>query len=109
MEIELSDAVAALRNELLRAAAQGAGSGIGFLVGPIEMSFEVELRADAKVKGGFKAWVVTGDAEAGGSRARKHRVSLTLTPQLGSGTDLIVGAETSAEPGPGDVSGYLGR
>ncbi|MFX0573756.1 trypco2 family protein [Nocardia nepalensis] len=109
MDIELGDAVAALRDQLLAAAAQGSGAEIEFAVGPIEMAFEVELRADAKVKGGFKAWVVAGDVEAGGSRTRKHRVSLTLNPQRPGGGDILVGGEPNGETGPGDTSGHLGR
>jgi len=57
MEIALADAVAALRDELLEAAARSAGQDLAFQVGPVEMKFAVELRADAKVKAGFKAWV----------------------------------------------------
>ncbi|MEW9555283.1 trypco2 family protein [Nonomuraea sp. NPDC050783] len=41
------------------------GSQIAFAVGPIELEFAVELKADAKAKAGFKAWVVTAGAEAG--------------------------------------------
>ncbi|WP_308426304.1 trypco2 family protein, partial [Streptosporangium pseudovulgare] len=59
MEIELADAVEAVRDELLAAAVRGAGSEIAFTVGPIELEFAVELKVDAKAKGGFKAWVVT--------------------------------------------------
>ncbi|WP_308426340.1 trypco2 family protein, partial [Streptosporangium pseudovulgare] len=59
VEIELADAVEAVRDELLAAAVRGAGSEIAFTVGPIELEFAVELKVDAKAKGGFKAWVVT--------------------------------------------------
>ncbi|WP_410877421.1 trypco2 family protein [Nocardia sp. A7] len=93
MEIELADAVAALRDELLTAAARGTGAPLNFEVGPIELSFEVELRRDAKAKAGFKAWVVTGDAEVGAGHARKQRVTLTLTPKNPSGGDVLVGSD----------------
>lgn len=103
MEIELSDAVAALRDELLEAAAKGAGAGVQFEVGPIELSFEVELRKDVKAKAGFKAWVVTGDVEAGAGHSRRQRVTLTLTPQAVGGGRVLVGSQTD-EDGPGDLS-----
>jgi hypothetical protein len=45
--------------------ARGAGQEIAFKVGPVELEFAVELRTDAKAKAGFKAWVVSADAEAG--------------------------------------------
>lgn len=107
MDIELGDAVAAVRDQLLDAAARGAGEDVRFVVGPIELSFEVELRADAKAKGGFKAWVVTGGVEAGGSRARKQKVTVTLTPKNRGGGDVLVGSDERR--GPGDVSEHVGR
>lgn len=93
MEIELADAVAELRDELTRAVARGAGQDITFQVGPIELEFTVELRADTRARAGFKAWVVSGDAEVGAGRARTHRVSLTLHPQGRDGRPLPISGE----------------
>ncbi|UGT43060.1 hypothetical protein LTV02_06615 [Nocardia yamanashiensis] len=107
MEIELAKAVAAVRDELLQAAAEGAEEDLRFVVGPIELSFEVELRADAKAKTGFKAWVVAGDVEAGGSRGRKHRVTVTLAPKRRGGGDVLVGGQ-NRERGVGE-DGHVGR
>ena len=104
MEIGLADAVTAVREELTRAAAQGAGEDWQFSVGPVQMEFEVELRADARAKGGFRVWAVTADAEAGVARARTHRISFTLTPRRTDGTDARIGVDTSDAFGPGDVS-----
>ena len=113
MEIELADAVAAMRDELLTAAAQGADQEIAFVVGPIEMEFAVELRADAKAKAGFKTWVVSADVEAGVGRASTHRVTVTLTPKRADGSDLLISAAPAAASGAGfdtgDVSGWVGR
>jgi hypothetical protein len=109
MEIELADAVAAVRDELVHAAARGIGQPVGFLVGPIELEFTVELRQDAKAKAGFKAWVVSGDAEGGLSRGRTHRVSMTLTPVRPGGGGWLVAGNADRPDGPGDVSGTIGR
>ncbi|MFJ9718935.1 trypco2 family protein [Streptomyces sp. NPDC101213] len=91
MEIELAKAVAALRDELLEAAAQGAHRNVVFEVGPIEMEFQVELRRDVRGKSGFRAWVLSADSDAGIARGRTHRVSFTLTPRgaRGAGPLLI--------------------
>lgn len=106
-DIELADAVAAVRDELLSAAARGVGQEVEFVVGPIELEFAVELRKEAKAKAGFKAWVVSGDVEAGASRTERHRVTVSLTPRRPGGADLLVsGARTD---GPGDVSEHIGR
>ncbi|MFZ3568773.1 trypco2 family protein [Streptomyces sp. BH097] len=103
MEIELADAVAALRDELLQASARGAGEDLAFQVGPVEMEFTVELRADAKVKAGFKAWVVSADAEAGVTRGRTHRVKVALTPKQLGGGDLLIHGSPDRQRGPGNV------
>ncbi|MFI1177880.1 trypco2 family protein [Streptomyces melanogenes] len=107
MEIELADAVAAVRDELLEAAARGAGQNLSFKVGPVELEFAVELRADVKAKTGFRAWVVTGDVEAGMARGRTHRVKIALTPQQPGDGDLFVGGAQERPRGPGDVSGRI--
>ncbi|MGW6932824.1 trypco2 family protein [Lentzea sp. NPDC054927] len=109
MDIELADAVAAVRDELLEAAKRATGAGVEFAVGPIELEFSVELKLDTKAKAGFKAWVVSADAEAGASRTSKHRVTLQLTPRLPGGGDLLVAGAKDRPDGPGDVSGHVGR
>jgi hypothetical protein len=91
VDIQLADAVAALRDELLEAVGRGRGQELAFRVGPVELEFTVELRVDAKGKGGFKAWVVSGDGEAGVARGRTHRVMVTLVPK-GRNGDVTVGA-----------------
>jgi hypothetical protein len=97
MEIGLADAVAAVRRELTEAREAGANSGLVFEVGPIQMDFEVELRAEAEAKGRFRVWVVSADASAGVSRGRTHRVSFTLLPKYADGRgDVLVASE-----GPG--------
>jgi hypothetical protein len=90
VEIELAEAVSAIRDELLEGARRAAGKTLAFTVGPIEMEFTVELKRDAKAKTGFKAWVVTADVEAGTSRASTQKVKLILTPQRPDGRDLLI-------------------
>ncbi|MFE3121858.1 trypco2 family protein [Streptomyces hydrogenans] len=108
MDIPLVDAVAAVRDELLEAAARaGDNPAVVFAVGPVEMEFEVELRADAKAKAGFKLFAVGVETEAGVSRGRTHRVSFTLTPRNAQGGDLLVSGSLDRLAGPGDVSGRI--
>lgn len=109
LELELADAVASLRDELVQAVTRGAGQDLAFQVGPVELEFSVELRQDARAKAGFKAWVVSGDAEAGAARGRTHRVMVTLTPKSREGQEdiLVVEKPRSVFRGPGDVSGRI--
>lgn len=81
-EIGLADAVAAIREELLAAAESGNGQELQFSVGPVDLEFTVVLRTDATVKSGFRAWVLSADAEAGLGRERTQRIALTLTPAM---------------------------
>jgi hypothetical protein len=89
MEIELASAVAALRDELLEAAAVR-GHEIHFLVESIELEFSVELKKDAKAKSGFKAWVVSADAEVGVARGKTHRVKVALTPKTMNNLPVVL-------------------
>ncbi|GAA2140992.1 hypothetical protein GCM10009760_24730 [Kitasatospora kazusensis] len=108
MDIPLVDAVAAVRDELIAAAAAGGDHpDVVFAVGPVEMEFEVELRADAKAKAGFKLWAVGAETEASVSRGRTHRVSFTLTPRSADGGDLLVSGATRRPAGPGDTAGRI--
>ncbi|EWC61250.1 hypothetical protein UO65_3437 [Actinokineospora spheciospongiae] len=104
MEIELADAVAALRDELIEAATRGRSPWVSFTVGPIELEFAVELKKDTKAKAGFKAWVVSGDVEAGAARAVTHRVKISLTAKNAAGGDVQVGSQADRPDGPGDTS-----
>lgn len=76
------------------------------MVGPIELEFAVELRQDAKAKLGFWAWVLSGDAEAGVSRGRTHRVKVVLNPKRPGGGDLLVSG--AAEDAVGAVTEAIG-
>jgi hypothetical protein len=108
VDIPLVEAVAAVRDELIAAAALGGDHpDVVFAVGPVEMEFEVEVRADAKAKAGFRLWAVGAETEAGVSRGRTHRVSFTLTPRSAHGGDLLVSGDSGRPSGPGDVSGRI--
>ncbi|GAA0484778.1 trypco2 family protein [Streptomyces stramineus] len=101
-DIELADAVQAVRDGLISAAARGAGQEVVFDVGEIAMEFTVEIRKDAKGSGGVKAWVVSADAEASRGSTRTHTVSFTLTPKdARTGGGLRVGNQR-----PGGVSRF---
>ncbi|WP_438319741.1 trypco2 family protein (plasmid) [Streptomyces sp. HUAS TT3] len=107
MDIELADAVEVIRNELLAASARGAGSGVKFLVGPIEMEFALELRADATARAGFKAWVVSAEAGGGVARTSTQRVKFSVTPQSSGGGDLLISGSAERPRGAGRVEGYV--
>ncbi|MER5795755.1 trypco2 family protein [Streptomyces sp. NPDC001980] len=94
-ELELAAAVQLVRDELLSASSAAARENLRFEVGPITMEFAVEIRRDVSAKAGFKAWVVSADAEAKAGRTRTHKVSLTLTPKPSDGRSLEISADSS--------------
>ncbi|KAF4405532.1 MULTISPECIES: trypco2 family protein [Streptomyces] len=96
-EIDLETAVRALRDQLLRAAAQAGDQQILFEVGPIEMEFLVELRRDAKLRGGVRAFVASAEGEAAAGRTRTHRVCLTLTAKDPTGGNLHISSADDAD------------
>ncbi|PBC86437.1 hypothetical protein SAMN05428945_6017 [Streptomyces sp. 2224.1] len=99
-DIELAAAVRAVRDQLMDAAASGAGEPMRFEVGPIQMEFTVELRREAGAKGGVKAWVVNADTEARASRTRTHRITFTLTPKnTATGTGVEIGNDAPGDTG----------
>ncbi|MFJ7063802.1 trypco2 family protein [Streptomyces sp. NPDC101115] len=101
-KIELADAIASVREQLLIAAGRATGQAVAFEVGDIEMEFSVELRKEAKAGGKIKAWVVEAGADASRSRGDTHRVSFTLKPRNpATGGAWLVGNEEEA-----DLSGF---
>ncbi|MEU8622460.1 trypco2 family protein [Streptomyces sp. NPDC048623] len=103
-KIELADAIASVRDELLTAARRATGHPVSFEVGDIEMEFTVELRRELKGGGKVKAWVVEAGADTTRSRGETHRVSFTLKPRnAATGGAWLVGNEEEA-----DVSGFGG-
>jgi len=98
--------VAAVRDELLKAQRLGAGQELLFEVGPIEMEFEVELKADAKAAGKFKVWALSAEAGGSVSRGRTHRISFTLTPRQADRTDFLISSGEDGTHEPEDLAGH---
>lgn len=109
MEISLAAAVAAVRDELLEAAAAGAGEQVRFAVPEITLEFEVVLREDTSRKAGFSPWVVSGERSSQSGHADTHRVSVKLSPRTSAGADVWIAGDRGRADGPGDVSGRVGR
>ncbi|MCX4748266.1 hypothetical protein OG455_22585 [Kitasatospora sp. NBC_01287] len=91
-DIELAEAVEAVRRQLAAAAERAAGERFQFEVGTVELEFAIELRRDAALKGGVRAWVLQAGAEVGAGRTSSHKVTVSLTPKdLATGGSVLVG------------------
>ncbi|MFF8555065.1 trypco2 family protein [Streptomyces sp. NPDC015501] len=114
--IELADAVASIRNQLVEAAARATDHPVSFAVGDIQMEFTLELRREAKAGGKVRAWVVEAGADAALASGRTHKVAFTLTPrdavtgeawEVGTDDDgSTAGFGRSAGEGHGSAAGF---
>ncbi|MGP2438253.1 trypco2 family protein [Streptomyces sp. JW3] len=79
--IDLADAIASVRDQLVEAATRATGAPVSFEVGPVEMEFTLELRRENKGGGKVRAWVVEAGADTARTSGLTHRVCFTLTPR----------------------------
>ncbi|MDX3313965.1 trypco2 family protein [Streptomyces sp. NPDC054884] len=109
--VELTAAVQGLRDQLIASMGAANGQQIRFEVEEISLEFSVELRRDASVKAGFKAWVVASDAQAGVAHNTTHKVSVKLKPKDSSdGRSIEIGSRSqiSMEGFEARVEGHEG-
>jgi Trypsin-co-occurring domain 2 len=97
-QVELADAIAALRVQLSDALRAGRDEDVRFRLGPVELEFALTVRRDVHGEGGIKFWVISLGAGAGTSHDTVHRVKLTLQPLDVTGEDLKVRSEQAARP-----------
>jgi hypothetical protein len=91
--IGLSDAIAALRAELVAAMAAGQSEVLHFELGPVELEFTVDVHRDGGADGGIRWGVVSFGASGSAGSAAGHRVKLVLQPKdAGSGLNAEVGS-----------------
>jgi len=97
-ELGLADAIAELRKEIGAAMEAGRGEALKFALGPVELELEVQLAQKAGAKGGLKWVVVSLGAEASSTETSKHKVRLTLTPQLKGQHDILINDDETRKP-----------
>jgi hypothetical protein len=88
--VPLADYIRVLRDQLETAQQEGAGRGVKFGVGAVELEFEVTMTREAGGRGGLKLWVVEAGADGKRSGGRTQRVRMTLTPTDDAGRPLSV-------------------
>lgn len=87
--IELSEMLGQLREELLKARGQSEGSELKFQVGDIEIELQVVTTKGGKGGGGVKFWVYNAEAEVNASRANTQTLKLKLKPRVGSNKEPL--------------------
>jgi len=96
--VELTDAIAALREQLSEALRAGDDEDVRFRLGPVELEFTLTVKKDVHGQGGVKFWVVTLGASGGRSHDTTHRVKLILQPVDREHADLEVRSRQTARP-----------
>jgi Trypsin-co-occurring domain 2 len=95
----LADAIKRLRDELMRAAAEGADKAVRFRLGPIKLDLEVAASYSGGGEAGVRWYLISLGAKTEVSRSRTHTIHLELQPVGLDGQDLLVGARADEEPG----------
>ncbi|WP_223064895.1 trypco2 family protein [Streptomyces sp. IB201691-2A2] len=108
-DLDLEEAVVAVRDSLLRAAMRAGTQPLRFEVGPIEMDFTVELRRETTGDFGIKAFVIGAGGKRASARTDTHHVHLVLTPQLPDGSKFCISTPDNGAAGKVDLSSVDGR
>jgi hypothetical protein len=89
----LAEAVEAVRAELQRAKALGAGSAMPFDVGLVELQFTVVLKRAGTGNTGVKVWVLEAGASGSVTHERTHQLKITLQPRRPDGRPEQIGTD----------------
>jgi hypothetical protein len=76
--LELSNVIADLRDELVKAQAAGAESKLHFLIDDIEIELQMVVIAEGTGKAGFKILAFGAEAQAKGSDTTTQKLKLKL-------------------------------
>lgn len=76
----LADILSELRRELDAAKLEGEGKGLHFRVESIDVELQVTVSKSAEAGGGFKFWVINGDAKGRVASESLQKLHLKLNP-----------------------------
>jgi hypothetical protein len=97
-ELGLAETVRALRAELEEAVAQADDAGIQFVVGTVQMEFNVAVRRETAGSGKARFWVIEAGAEAHYARETIQKVSLTMQPVAGGDRPVRIERSSAERP-----------
>jgi len=82
--IELSEMLGQLREELLKARGHSEGSDLRFQIEDIEIELQIVTTKGGKGGGGVKFWVYNAEAEVDAAQAKTQKLKLKLKPIVGA-------------------------
>lgn len=100
--IELTDAIAAVRQQLVAAQLAGrqvvAGRVLTFAVGKVELELSGEIKWVAGGGAGAKFWVLSADTKVERSSGHVHKIRVELIPEGPDGETFHVSGELDSPP-----------
>jgi hypothetical protein len=81
-EIDLAAAISAVREEMSRAVAEGAGFDFQFPIDGVELEFKVGVTKTGQAGGTVRFWVLEADASGTRATESSHRVTVALGAPL---------------------------
>jgi hypothetical protein len=78
--LSLAEAIGEIRKQLEQAKAEGAASSLKFEIGPVQLTFTVEVTKSTSGGGGVHVWVLQAGANRDTANHATQTVSLTISP-----------------------------
>lgn len=95
-DVDLAEAIEAVRAELIEAQRDGRGKALSFMVGRVVIELSGEIKTTGSAGVGAKFWVVSVDAKGERSAAASHKVTVELIPESADGSSWKVQGGGSA-------------
>lgn len=90
-QVGLTEAIAALREEVSSAIEAGVSESLRFEVGEVTIEFEVAVERQRGGEGGLNIWVLTLGGQASRSQTHTHRLTVPLKPVAADGQPVLTG------------------
>jgi hypothetical protein len=101
--VSLSDAIASLRGELMRAWWDGRSAKLRFKPAPVELTLEVGVTGAASGKAGVKWWLIELGGDISREKASTQTIKLILDPVMvdreGNPVELLIDADDPSDSG----------
>ncbi|MGV9302009.1 trypco2 family protein [Nonomuraea sp. NPDC004354] len=92
MEIQLADALKALRQELSRSIEESEGEAVRFRIEKINLEAQVAVTAGREGGVGVKIWLFSGDGKTSKQTVSTHTLTLELAAETADGDYVRTGA-----------------
>lgn len=89
-DLDLADAVRAIRRELKSAMEEGRDEELRLRLGPVELELQLEIARATGVEGDVRVWVASIGGRKSSAVTKTHTIRLTLHPENRGGEDVDI-------------------